>query len=50
MDTEIKKISATVRGDMEYIDSLVFYDAKGQVILSIEGENVKGKPYHVTLS
>ena len=49
-NVSINKVSFTVRGDMEFIDSLTFYDQKGGILVGIKGENVKGKLYTLDLS
>ena len=39
-----------MRGDMDFIDSVTFYDTKGEILVGMRGENVKGKLYTMTLS
>ena len=41
-DAEIKKIAMNIRGEQEYLETLTFWDANGNELLSIKGENVKG--------
>ena len=49
-DAAIQKVAFTVRGDMDFIDSVTFYDTKGEILVGMRGENVKGKLYTMTLS
>lgn len=42
-DRPIRKVKVAVRGHEEFLEAMNFYDDKGDLIVAISGESIKGE-------